>query len=126
MAVRSIRRSGLEWSQVRVGAVLFLALGALLYSIISVGKLLNMFNKRYELITLLPSAAGLPKGGQVTLAGQRIGQIAAIDFIPIQKKRQGNNILVRMSVSQAVQEQIRRDSKVQLRTQGLLGDKYID
>src|SRR4051812_4664926 len=106
MPERSIRRGGLQASQVRVGAVLLVALLALTYAIISVGKLLNMFNKRYELVTLLPTAAGLPKGAPVTLAGQRVGQVAEIDFIPVQKKVHGNNIMIHMSLSVNVKDQI--------------------
>jgi phospholipid/cholesterol/gamma-HCH transport system substrate-binding protein len=120
------RQGGLHWSEVRVGAVILVALVVLAYATVSVGKLLNMFNKRYELVTLLPTAAGLPKGAQVTVAGQRVGQVDQIEFLEIPKKTRGNNILVRMKISQDIQEQIRRDSKVQLRTTGLLGDKYID
>ncbi|HEX9107294.1 MAG TPA: MlaD family protein [Longimicrobiales bacterium] len=119
-------RGGLEWSQVRVGVVIVLAIVVFIMAIFSVGKLLNIFAKRYTVVTLVESAAGLPMGAAVTLAGQRVGQVAAIEFIPMTRKQGKNNVLIRLAIAREVAEQIRHDSKAMLRTQGLLGDKYID
>lgn len=120
------RIEGLQWSHVRVGAVIVLAIVVVVFAIFSVGKLLNLFAKRYTLVTLVESAAGLPSGAPVTLAGQRVGQVAAIEFIAMQHKRAGANIQIVLAISRDVAEQIRADSRAMMRTQGLLGDKYID
>src|SRR5512143_3817351 len=120
------RDEGLVWSQVRVGVVLILAIIALVLAIMMVGKLLNLFAKRYTLVTTVQSAAGLPRGAPVTLAGQRVGQVEGIEFIPMERKHGGNNILIRMAIAREVANQIRRDSKAMFRTAGLLGDRYID
>ncbi len=120
------RGEGLTWSQVRVGVVMALALLVVIMSILMVGKLLNLFAKRYTLVTLVQSAAGLPAGAPVTLAGQRIGQVSGIDFIPMGRKVGSSNILIRMALAREIAPQIRRDSRAMMRTQGLLGDKYID
>ncbi len=120
------RDEGLVWSQVRVGVVLILAIVVLVLAIMMVGKLLNLFAKRYALVTMVQSAAGLPKGAPVTLAGQRVGQVEGIDFIPLGRKSGSNNVLIRMAIAREVADQIRRDSKAMFRTQGLLGDRYID
>ncbi len=120
------RDEGLVWSQVRVGVVVILSIIVLLLAILMVGKLLNLFAKRYTLVTLVQSAAGLPAGAPVTLAGQRVGQVSGIEFIPMARKRGGNNVLIRLAIAREVADQIRRDSKAVFRTQGLLGDRYID
>src|SRR5690606_24980940 len=49
-----------------------------------------------------------------------------VELIPLHRQYGGNHVSVRISVSQDVREQIRADSRAQLRTQGLLGDRYID
>ncbi|HET9986645.1 MAG TPA: MlaD family protein [Longimicrobiales bacterium] len=121
-----IRRGGIGWSEVRVGVVILVALAVLALAIFNIGKLLNLFAKRYELVTLLPSAAGLPRGAQVTLAGQRIGQVDAIDFIPVGQKRAGKNIRLRLGIAREVADQIRTNSHATLLSQGLLGDRYVD
>ena len=120
------RDEGLVWSQVRVGVVLILAIIVLVLAIMMVGKLLNLFAKRYTLVTVVQSAAGLPRGAPVTLAGQRVGQVEGIEFIPLARKRGDDNILIRMAIARDVADQIRRDSKAMFRTEGLLGDRYID
>jgi phospholipid/cholesterol/gamma-HCH transport system substrate-binding protein len=68
----------------------------------------------------------LREGAPVTLAGQRIGQVSDIEFIPVRQKRDANNLRVRIAISEEVRDQVRSDSRAFLRTQGLLGDKFVD
>jgi phospholipid/cholesterol/gamma-HCH transport system substrate-binding protein len=123
--VRLGRRT-FEWRQVRVGGLILLALLLLGYAIYRVGMVMDIFASRYEIVTLLPSALGLREGAPVTLAGQRIGQVQRIDFIPVQQKTGGNNLRVVLAIADEVREQVRIDSRAFLRTQGLLGDKFVD
>lgn len=126
MGRRPSRRGALSWSEVRVGIVLIFGLLILLYAIFQVGRLFNLFTRRYELIVLAPTAAGLIEGAPVTVAGRRVGQVEEIELVPMGQKLGNNNIRVRISLERAVQEQIRADSRAQIRIQGLLGDKFID
>ncbi len=114
------------WSQVRVGVLILVGLAILAYAVFRVGDLLNIFTGRYELVALFPTAAGLVEGSAVTVAGLRVGQVEEVELIPLHRQYGGNHVSVRISVSQDVREQIRADSRAQLRTQGLLGDRYID
>jgi phospholipid/cholesterol/gamma-HCH transport system substrate-binding protein len=125
MAEKSERR-GIAWRQARVGALIVVSALALGYGMFRVGKVFDVFASRYELVTFVPSALGLREGAPVTLAGQRIGQVKTIDFIPVEKKTGGNNLRIVLALSNDVREQIRRDSRAFLRTQGLLGDKFVD
>ena len=104
-----------------VVAVLLLA-----YAVYRVGRIFDVFASRYELVALVPSAVGLREGAPVTLAGQRIGQVKEISFIPVAQKTDDNNLVVRLAISEDVRDQVRRDSRAFLRTQGLLGDKFVD
>jgi len=112
--------------QLRVLALLLVGLLLLAYGVYQVGKIFDVFADRYTLVTLLPSVAGLREGAPVTLAGQQVGQVDEINFIPMRQKRGGNNLRIKLNVARRVREQIRRDSRIQVRAQGLLGDKYID
>jgi phospholipid/cholesterol/gamma-HCH transport system substrate-binding protein len=124
--VARVRRSSFEWRQVRVAALVAASALLLIYAVWRVGAIFDVFADRYELITFVPSALGLREGAPVTLAGQRIGQVAAIEFVPVREKREGVNLRVRLAISDEVQDQIRADSRAFLRTQGLLGDKFVD
>jgi phospholipid/cholesterol/gamma-HCH transport system substrate-binding protein len=117
---------GLEWRQVRVGALIVVSGVLLAYAIYRVGATLDIFARRYEIVTVVPSGLGLREGAPVTLAGQRIGQVSRIEFIPVQQKVGDENLRVVLAVAQHVRDQVRTDSRAYLRTQGLLGDKFVD
>lgn len=119
------RHERVSWRRVRVGLLLILALFIVAYAIWRIGSLFNLFVRRYEIVTLVPSAAGLLSGAPVTLAGQRVGLVKNIEFLPLGRFGQ-NNLSVELSIAREVEEYIRTDSYARIRTQGVLGDKYID
>lgn len=126
MARGKLNRGRQLTRQVRVGVVVIVALLLLAYSVYQVGRLFDVFAPRYQLITLVESSAGLIEGAPVTLAGQRIGQVAEIGFIPVDRRVGGANLYLRLSINETLREQIREDSEASLRTQGLLGDRFVD
>jgi phospholipid/cholesterol/gamma-HCH transport system substrate-binding protein len=122
----SVRRRTFEWRQARVAVLVIGGLLLLIYGVYRVGAVYDVFASRYELVTLIPSALGLREGAPVTLAGQRIGQVKSVEFIPLQRQTGTNHLAVRLAIAEEVREQIRADSRAFLRTQGLLGDKLVD
>lgn len=107
-----------------MGVFLIVALAILAYAVYRVGDLFDVFADRYIVVTLVTRADGLLEGAPVTLAGQRVGQVEAIEFLPVDSRRE--NLGIQMSINEDVREHVRADSYAQVRTQGLLGDKYID
>lgn len=121
------RGTPLTWEQLRVGVLVLggLAVGAL--ALVLVGRTGNVFGDRYELVTLVPSAAGLVPGAAVQLAGQTVGQVDRVDLIPVEERpSSGEAVALWLNVNVDVRDQIRTDSRAQVRTQGLLGDRLID
>ena len=119
------RSSFITWEQLKVGAVIVGALTVLTVAVYKLGQTTNLFSKRYELVTYLPSAAGLRAGGAVFVAGQFAGTVKSIDFLPVDYDTT-RNLRVRMAIDHNLQQQVRSDSKAKVRTLGLLGDKVID
>jgi len=115
-----------DWRQARVGALVLIGGLLLAYGIYRVGEVFDVFASRYRLTALVPSALGLRAGAPVTLAGQRVGQVESIEFIPVGRKVGDNNLRITIAVAEEVQDQIRADSRAFLRTQGLLGEKFVD
>ena len=64
---KSGARTGFWAKQARVGALLVVGLVLLVYAVILVGRIFDVFAERYTVITLLPSVAGLRTGAPVTL-----------------------------------------------------------
>lgn len=121
-----LRPGTFDWRQLRVVGLIAISTLLLIYGVYRVGKIFDVFASRYELTTLAPSALGLRPGAPVTLAGQRIGQVKRIDFIPVEQKVGDDNLRIVIAVADDVQDQIRADSRAFLRTEGLLGDKFMD
>jgi phospholipid/cholesterol/gamma-HCH transport system substrate-binding protein len=117
---------GFDWRRLRVGALVIVGLSLFAYGLYRVGKIFDVFASRYTLVTMVNDVAGLREGAPVTLAGQRIGQVDKIDFIPVERKHDDSNLVVTLEVSERVKDQIRKNSRIFLRAQGLLGDKYVD
>ena len=119
------RSSTLTWDQLRVGLVILLAVAVIGVAIYKLGEAANLFAKRYELIAYLPDANGLKQGGSVMLAGQLVGSVTKIEFLPVDSDTT-RNLRLTLAIDENIREQIRRDSKGKLRTLGLLGDKVFD
>lgn len=126
MARGKLNRGQQRARQVRVGIVLIVALLILAFGIFQVGRLFDVFATRYPLVTLLESSGGLMSGSPVTLAGQRVGQVDEIRFLPVEERGDTANIYVRLSINESVRPQIREDSRAVLQTQGLLGDRFVN
>jgi phospholipid/cholesterol/gamma-HCH transport system substrate-binding protein len=119
------RSPKITWDQVRVGGLILVAIAILGAAFYTLGRAANLFSSRYELIAYLPTAPGLRVGGSVTLAGQLVGTVKKIDFLPADFDT-SRNLRVVAKIDKAVRDQIRHDSEVRLRTMGLLGDKVLD
>lgn len=119
------RSTFITWDQLRVGILLLVAVGVLAFVVIKLGQSARLFSSRYSLVAFVPNAAGLRVGGQVTVAGQLAGSIKSIEFLPVDADT-GRNLVVTVEVDEKLQEQVRADSRVMLRNQGLLGDKLFD
>ena len=119
------RSTFITWDQLKVGLVILISLAILMVAVYRLGKAANLFASRYQLVAVLPNAVGLRVGGQVTLAGQTAGAVRRIEFLPVDGDTTRNLRLV-MEIDEALKAHIRTDSRGQIRTQGLLGDKILD
>lgn len=119
------RATFITWEQLKVGGIILVALAILTVAVFKLGEAANLFSKRYTLVALLPSANGLRVGGSVTVAGQLAGTVSAIDFLAPDADTT-RNLRVEVQIDQALQSQVREDSRARIRTLGLLGDKIVD
>jgi phospholipid/cholesterol/gamma-HCH transport system substrate-binding protein len=119
------RSSFITWDQLKVGALILVALIILGVAILKLGNAGNLFGKRYRLVAYVASASGLRIGGPVTVAGQLAGSIKDISFLPVDADTTRNLKLV-VEVNSELREQVRQDSRAKIKTMGLLGDKVFD
>jgi phospholipid/cholesterol/gamma-HCH transport system substrate-binding protein len=119
------RSSFITWDQLKVGALILVALVILGIAILKLGAAGNLFGERYRLVAYVANASGLRVGGPVTVAGQLAGSIKEINFLPVDNDTTRNLELI-VEVNQTLREQVRKDSRARINTMGLLGDKVFD
>jgi len=106
--------------QVKVG--LFIIIGVIItaVSIFLMGSNKSFFQKTVNLYSYFDSAQGLNKGGVVSFAGVKVGNIDAIEYDDVK-----DLVKVSFIIEEDYAAKIKSDSVVEIRTQGALGDKYI-
>lgn len=120
-----MRARPVTWTQVRVGGLILAGLIVLGFAIVQLGRAANLFTRRYPLVTFLPNAAGLRQGSSVLVAGKLAGVIESIDFLPPTGDTT-RHLEIHLAVDVDVKPQIRGDSRVIVRSLGLLGDRVLD
>ena len=119
------RSTFITWDQLRVSGLILgalLVIGLAVYRLADATKLLT---DRYKLVAFLPNALGLVEGGQVTVAGQLVGTIDKIEFLPVDADTT-RNIRIVVAIDENLRSQVRENSRAKIKTLGLLGDKIID
>jgi len=119
------RSSFITWDQLKVGALILIAIIILGFAALKLGQAGNLFGKRYHLVSYVGNASGLRIGGPVTVAGQLAGSIKDIKFLPPDNDTTRNLELL-VEVNYGLRDQVREDSRAKIKTLGLLGDKVYD
>jgi ABC-type transport system involved in resistance to organic solvents, periplasmic component len=115
----------ITWDELKVGALIIAALAIVVIAVVKLGEAASLFAERYELVTLLGNASGLREGGSVTVAGQLAGTVEHIELLPPDGDTT-RNLRVVMELDESLRQQVRLDSRVKLKSLGLLGDKVLD
>lgn len=107
-------------NELKVGIFALLGVLGFCVSVILLGGDKFFLSRSYNLKVKLPQVQGLGRGSVVTLAGLQVGNVRDINFIP-----NSSDVEVVMSIEYGVRERITEGSKVSVKTQGALGDKYL-
>ncbi len=108
----------------RVGLMSLIAIGAVITGIIFAGGDKGLlFAKRSIVNAKMFDVGGLKTGCPVTIGGMTIGKVTGIRFDEVWTSKQ---IEVTMEIRQDVRGRIKEDSVPSIRTQGMLGDRYIE
>src|SRR5919108_2806002 len=114
-------------AEVKVGAFIFVSLALLVFAAIVVGGLGQWFATKHRYTVLLPNANLLRHRAQVSYAGTPVGQVVAL-AVRSEAARAQQHAEYPVAVTIAVQSDLplREDARVEMRTDGFLGDRYLD
>lgn len=108
----------------RVGLMTFAALCLIILGITFAGGDKGLLFAKTSIVKArLADVGGLKKGSSVTMGGMAIGKVEDIFF-----SEEGDlpKIQVVMTVRSAMRAKIKKDSKPTVKTQGMLGDRYLE
>ena len=98
-------------------AVLFLSIGVFL-----IGNKDLLFSSTYRLKADFQNVAGLNNGAEVRIGGIHQGTVKEID-LPSQPD---GKVTVVMNLRSPTRNIVKKDSRASIKTEGLLGDKYVE
>ncbi len=105
--------------RVVVGIFIFVGLLFLVAGILMVGNLHNTFKRKMPIVALFEDVGGLQLGNNVWFSGVKIGTVTNLKFY-------GNSqVEVGMKIETKAQQYIRKDAKIKLSTDGLIGNKIL-
>lgn len=113
----STERKGVE---IFVGLFLLIGCGVIATMVLMFGRLGKGFQKTYPITVEFSNASGLVKGCDVLLSGAKIGLVMDTPRLTAR----GYAVVVPMNVNETVH--IPHQSTFQIRTNGVLGDAYVD
>ncbi len=117
-------RKEIQWSQLRVGALVLTAMAVLIGLIFLMsGSTGGLFARKLKLRSYFENAAGLKDGAPVTLEGVTIGNVIHVRVIP---ERNPTPVEVTMQVGREYLHDLHTDSTASIAQAGVLGDSYVD
>jgi phospholipid/cholesterol/gamma-HCH transport system substrate-binding protein len=103
---------------VLTGIFVIAGIGILLAGVFIIGGKDKSFKKTVVANAVFADVNGLAKGSNVWYAGVKIGVVKKVSFVE-------HGVQVSFSIEEDVQQKIRRDTKVKLSTDGLIGNKIL-
>jgi len=104
---------------VTVGIFVVLGLIFLVAGILVIGNIHQTFSRKLRVTTLFDDVNGLQKGSNIWFSGVKIGTVKQVDFYG------ASQVKVIMNIDREAQRYIRKDAKVKISTDGLIGNKII-
>ncbi len=117
------RSDNLRWSQVKTG--IFIVASLLLFAggVLMMGDKTKMFIPKGTISLIMTDVAGLKVGAPVWLAGVDVGLVTDIGF---ERPEASNEVEVTLQVSRSAMKKIGNDSRITIKSRGLMGEKYVD
>lgn len=117
-------RKEIQWSQLKVGALVIAGVAVLVVLIFLMsGSTGGLFSRKLTLRSYFQNASGLKAGAPVTLEGVTIGNVTHIGIVP---SRNPTPVEVIMQVNSKSAFGLHSDSTTSIQSAGVLGDSYLD
>ncbi|HEV1285223.1 MAG TPA: MlaD family protein [Bryobacteraceae bacterium] len=106
----------------RLGIFIVITLAILATGVFLIGGRESMFRSSYKVKAEFDNVAGLNEGADVRVGGIRKGSVKKIQL----PKRSDEKVTVMMDLEKETQNIVKTDSVADIKSEGMLGDKYIE
>ena len=114
-------------SDVKVGVFIFVVLVLLIAGAITIGGVGNWFATTQEYTVLLTNANLLRRRAKVSYAGSPVGEVTAVMIHTNAAWKQAHpGYPVAVTIVVREEMALRADARVELRTDGFIGERYLD
>lgn len=103
-----------------VGLFVSVGLIFLIAGVLMIGNLHETFKKKMKVSALFDNVGGLQAGNNVWFSGVKIGTVSGLHFF------KASQVEVTISIDVKVREYIRKDSKIKIGSDGLIGNKILE
>lgn len=112
---------------VKVGAFILITLGLLVFAAITVGEFGSWFAEKKHYTVLFKDASLLPEGARVSYAGYAVGTVGTITVrSDAERAREHPEYPVALTITVRSHVPVRDDSRIEMKTNGMIGDRYVD
>jgi phospholipid/cholesterol/gamma-HCH transport system substrate-binding protein len=108
--------------EVRLGLFIVVTLAILFTGVFLIGNTETLFKSTYRVKAEFQNVAGLSEGADVRVGGIHEGTVRRIDL----PKHPDGKVTVVMDLQSGTREIVKKDSLAAIKSEGLLGDKYIE
>jgi len=102
-----------------VGLFIIIGLFILVGGVLTIGNLHSTFQKKMTITTIFGDVNGLQSGNNIWFSGVKIGTVKKVEFYGT------SQVKVVMNINIASKQYIRKDAKVKISTDGLIGNKIL-
>lgn len=102
------------------GIFISILLGVSMVTIFMLNKENSIFSSRIYIKTEVKSAQNLKDGAVVQLRGIKIGSISSVQFKSV------DTLVITLGLNPNYQEWVKKDASISFKTQGVLGDKFLE
>lgn len=105
--------------KIKIGIFTFIGLLVLVLAIFFIGNQKNMFSSTFNIYGTFKNVNGLTVGNNVRFAGINVGVVEAINI------ETDSSVRVDLTLSNTVKKFIKKDAKISIGSDGLMGDKLV-
>ncbi len=106
----------------RLGLFIVAALAVLVVGVFLIGSRESLFQSTYHVKAEFHNVAGLADGADVRVGGLHQGTVKNIQL----PNRADGEVTVTMDLEKASRDVIKKDSIASIKSEGLIGDKYVE